>query len=80
LGHLTRIDTFFCPICVWIRGVLLFILALMCLLQYYSESHGVIYVIDSCDPENLAISAQTFSESHHRHNYVYTILQKKLKG
>ena len=31
-------------------------------LQYYSECHGVIYVIDSCDPENLAISAQTFSE------------------
>lgn len=32
------------------------------LLQYYSECHGVIYVIDSCDPENLAISAQTFSK------------------
>lgn len=31
-------------------------------LQYYSECQGVIYVIDSCDPENLAISAQTFSE------------------
>lgn len=28
--------------------------------KYYSECHGVIYVIDSCDPENLAISAQTF--------------------
>ena len=31
-------------------------------MQYYSECHGVIYVIDSCDPENLAISAQTFSK------------------
>ena len=31
-------------------------------LQYYSECHGVIYVVDSSDPENLAISAQTFSE------------------
>ena len=30
--------------------------------QYYSECHGVIYVVDSSDPENLAISAQTFSE------------------
>lgn len=30
-------------------------------LQYYSECHAVVYVIDSCDPENLAVSAQTFS-------------------
>ena len=36
---------------------------IICYLQYYSEAHGVIYVIDSCDPENLTISAQTFSES-----------------
>ncbi len=30
--------------------------------QYYEECHGVVYVVDSCDPENLAMSSQTFSE------------------
>lgn len=30
-------------------------------LQYYAECHGVIYVVDSSDSENLAISSQTFS-------------------
>ena len=29
--------------------------------QYYAECHGVIYVVDSSDSENLAISSQTFS-------------------
>lgn len=32
------------------------------LLQYYAECQGVIYVVDSSDPENLAISSQTFSK------------------
>lgn len=30
--------------------------------QYYSECHGVIYVVDSCDAENLTISSETFSK------------------
>ena len=29
--------------------------------QYYAECQGVIYVVDSSDSENLAISSQTFS-------------------
>ena len=32
------------------------------MLQYYNECHGVVYMIDSSDPETLAISAETFSE------------------
>ena len=31
------------------------------ILQYYAECQGVIYVVDSSDTENLAISSQTFS-------------------
>lgn len=46
---------------------------MMSLLQYYSECQGVIYVIDSCDPENLAISAQTFSESPNKQTNKFTI-------
>lgn len=30
--------------------------------KYYSECHGVVYVVDSCDPESLAISAQTYKK------------------
>jgi len=30
--------------------------------QYYAECHAVVYVVDSSNPENLAISVQTFSE------------------
>jgi ADP-ribosylation factor related protein 1 len=76
--NVARIDMRYCRLVFWDLGGQEDLQSLWD--KYYSESHGVIYVIDSCDPENLAISAQTFSESHHRHNYVYTILQKKLKG
>lgn len=39
--------------------------------KYYSECHGVIYVVDSCDSENLAISSETFRK---------VILHPDLKG
>lgn len=32
------------------------------LLQYYAESHGVIYVIDSTDEERLSESKEAFGE------------------
>lgn len=39
-------------------------LALICMwpFQYYSECHGVIYVVDSCDADNLSVSSETFSK------------------
>ena len=30
--------------------------------QYYSDCHGVIYVVDSCDADNLSVSSETFSK------------------
>ena len=53
---------YFCARCVSSFGYRLF--CIMFVLQYYSECHGVIYVVDSSDPENLAISAQTFSKCY----------------
>lgn len=44
--------------------------ALMCCLclfvsiQYYAESHGIIYVIDSTDEERLSESKEAFGEQH----------------
>ena len=32
--------------------------------QYYAECHAVVYVVDSSNPETLAISVQTFSECY----------------
>lgn len=37
-------------------------IVLSCLLQYYAESHGVIYVIDSTDEERLSESKEAFGE------------------
>ncbi len=35
---------------------------LLLLLQYYNECHGIVYVVDSSDPEMLTVSAETFSK------------------
>lgn len=36
---------------------------ILLILQYYAECHGIVYVVDSCDAERLATSAQTFSKA-----------------
>lgn len=33
-------------------------------IQYYAESHGVIYVIDSTDEERLSESKEAFGQLH----------------
>lgn len=35
-------------------------------MQYYAESHGVIYVIDSTDEERLSESKEAFGQFHTR--------------
>lgn len=43
-------------------------------IQYYAESHGVIYVIDSTDEERLSESKEAFGQSVYLHKQFVDIL------
>lgn len=42
--------------------------------QYYAESHGVIYVIDSTDEERLSESKEAFGQSAYLHKQFVDLL------